>query len=84
MKTLAIAALIFLVGCAGRPTLEQLESEASISGDWTAVEDRERMNERMRVNVEPDCPEGQYLLCRQKGEQELCSCEFTRSARFYD
>jgi hypothetical protein len=80
MKTLAIAALILLVGCAGRPTLEQLETEASISGDWTAVESRERMNARMRTDMEPKCPEGRYLLCEKKGEREICACELNRNA----
>ncbi len=84
MKTLAIVALIFLVGCAGRPTTEQLEAEASVSGDWTAVKNRERMIERMRVQTEPECPDGQYLHCRIKAEQQICSCEPTRHAGLYE
>jgi len=83
MKTLAIVALIFLVGCAGRPTLEQLEAEASTTGDWTEVEQRERMIERMRVQTEPECKEGYFYYCRVKGAQEICSCEPTRDAQFY-
>ena len=84
MKTLGIVVLILLVGCAGRPTIEQLEAEASTTGDWTEVEQRERMMERIRVKTESECKEGYYYYCRVKGAQEICSCEPTRHAGFYE
>jgi len=82
MKTIGIVALLLLVGCAGRPTIEQLEAEASTTGDWTEVEQRERMIERMRVKTESTCDERHYYYCRVKGAQEVCTCEPTRYARF--
>ena len=63
-----------LVGCAARPTLEELEAQAAVTGDWTAVEKRERMNEKMRVQTRPECPEGFILYCRKKSAQEYCEC----------
>ena len=83
MRTLSIVALIFLVGCAGRPTLEELEAEASVSGDWKAVEQRERMIERMSVQTEAECAEGLVYYCQTKGHREICSCESARNPGFF-
>ena len=75
MKFVGIVALCLLVGCTARPTLEELETEAMATGDWAAVEKRERMDRRMGL-VDPDnqCPNGKVLLCNKKGEHEDCEC----------
>ena len=74
MKLVSIIALCLLVGCTSRPTLEELEAEALITGDWTEVENRERMNERMRVQTEPRCFAGFVLVCHKKAAHEHCDC----------
>ena len=84
MKTLAIVALIFLVGCAGRPTLQQLEAEASVSGDWTAVEKRERMAERMSARTGIECANGLTYICHKEASRNDCSCESAPDPHFYD
>jgi hypothetical protein len=84
MKIPGVLLLIFLVGCSNQQTLSELEAEAMATGDWTAVEQRERINERMRVQSEPKCAEGFYNYCRIKGVQEICSCESVRNAGFYE
>ena len=75
MKLVGLVALCLLVGCTARPTLEELETEAMATGDWAAVEKRERMDRRMGL-VDPinQCPNGEALLCSKKGEAENCEC----------
>jgi hypothetical protein len=82
MKIPGILLLIFLAACSSQPTLEELEAEAATSGDWTAVEKRERMIERMSVQTESVCRDGYIYYCRLKGAQEICTCEPSRGARF--
>ena len=43
MRGIIVAALLILGGCSGYQTLEQLEDEALVSGDWSAVEKREEL-----------------------------------------
>jgi hypothetical protein len=74
MRIVSILALFILVGCAARPTTDELEAEASVTGNWTAVEDRERMNKKMRVNPELRCPENLMLFCTKDGAHEECYC----------
>jgi len=84
MKISGILLLVFIVACSNQPTLGELEAEASTTGDWTEVEQRERMIERMRVKMESACSEGYFYYCRVKGAQEVCSCEPNRHARFFE
>src|SRR5210317_2238006 len=73
---LALVAVTGISGCSSRPTMEELEKEAAATGDWSEVKKREQMDRRMGV-VDPDreeCPSGEALLCRQKGEREDCEC----------
>ncbi len=48
--------LSFLVGCAPVTTLEELEAQAYVSGDWSAVDKRERMIARREARMGPTCP----------------------------
>ena len=74
MKLLSIVVLCLLAGCASKPSLEELEAEASITGDWSAVENRERMNRRMGVQDERKCEAGFMLMCSKRSAKEICSC----------
>jgi hypothetical protein len=75
MKVVGIMVLCLLVGCSARPTVDELEAEAVATGDWAAVEKRERMDRRMGL-VDPSnqCPNGEALLCNKKGKHEDCEC----------
>lgn len=75
MKYMSLLVLIVLVGCASRPTLDELEVEAARTGDWSAVENRERMNERMRVTQDLKCPADLMLNCKKNGAHEDCVCQ---------
>jgi len=57
------------------PTLEELEAEAVASGNWQAVENRERMIRKMGSPLIQPCPEGLALFCLKNGMHEVCSCE---------
>ena len=41
MKLMLLLGAVFLTGCVSMPTLEQLEEQAFLTGDWSAVEQRE-------------------------------------------
>lgn len=69
-----LCALAFVVGCAPRPTLEQLENEAMVTGDWTAVEKRE---ERIKAWLEaagPGCLRGEIKRCFEGQSGIECYC----------
>ena len=74
MKFVILFTLVIVVGCALTP-LEELEKEASITGDWTEVEWRE---ERIRKRLEESyCPFGQSNVCIEDIEEQSglqCYC----------
>jgi hypothetical protein len=74
MKLVGVLVFCLLVGCASRPTLEELKAEASVTGDWSAVEKRERMNRKMNVQAERQCDPGLMLMCSKRTAKEICSC----------
>jgi hypothetical protein len=78
MKIANFILLCFLVGCAARPSLEQLEKEAMASGDWSAVEQREEAMRRYDPNNGGTCPAGQDRVCYENPAGENCRCRFHR------
>ncbi len=82
MKLVSIIALCLLVGCTSRPTLEELEAEALITGDWTEVENRERMDKRWGVvQTESKCRSGYVEFCETKSALEYCECVSPKDLR---
>jgi len=74
MLTVAML-LMVIVGCAARTPIEELQAEAEITGDWSAVQQHQRMDRRMnRVQGEEACNNGYVLACFTKGEREECGC----------
>ncbi len=72
MKFVILFTLVIVVGCAPSPTLEELEKEASITGDWTEVEWRE---ERIKKRLEElYCPFGQSNTCIEEQSGIQCYC----------
>lgn len=74
MKVLGLVALLLLVGCAPVKSLEQLEAEATRSGDWTEVEKRERILARANENTGVSCPVGYVSFCQTFAGRERCDC----------
>ena len=79
MKITSLIVLFFLAGCATKPSLEQLEDEAMISGDWSAVEEHEQSPNRLGSVIEHSCPSGQALICVKNGLREACECVKSRT-----
>lgn len=74
--------LTVLVGCASRPSMQELKEEAMDTGDWSEVHKRQRMDRAMgRVTPDAPCPEDMILRCSKKGERELCDCIYPHVLR---
>jgi hypothetical protein len=74
MKGIVLAALCVLAGCAAGPTLEELEAQAFVTGDWSLVEKRERQIERRNARQGVQCPVGYVAVCIQDLASERCNC----------
>lgn len=68
-----IVCLFALTACAGHTPMQQLEAEALRSGDWSAVQQRERMIARQRGKADL-CPDGQMAVCVRQVGPERCQC----------
>ena len=71
---LIISSLIFLGGCESFVSLEKLETEAMLTGDWSAVERRERIIERRKMRNTARCPVGAVAYCEPGIGRQECVC----------
>ncbi len=69
-----IFALCVLAGCSTGPTLEQLEAEALITGDWSLVEQREARIARNKQRSGISCPPGTIGYCKTFVSETECAC----------
>ena len=74
MKVLLLLGVFFLAGCMSRPTREELEAQAFLSGDWSAVEKREKRIARRHLIRGPQCPPGTMAFCERGWGQKRCGC----------
>ena len=74
MKGILILALCLLAGCTVGPTLEQLESQALVTGDWSLVEKREAAIARRNTSPGINCPSGSIAYCERYRVRKPCSC----------
>ena len=74
MKIATLFALILLVGCVARPTMDELQTQAFLTGDWTAVEKREQANLRRENRNGIQCPAGHVGFCEDRFGEMRCSC----------
>ena len=81
MKGIIILALSFLVGCAPMVPLEQLETQALLTGDWTAVEKRERAIAWRNRHRPIQCPPGTIVYCVTDVMDERCGCVSSKAIR---
>ena len=70
----SICAFCVLAGCSTAPTLEQLEAEALVTGDWSLVEQREARIARRKQRNGPSCPPGSIGYCQTFMSDKRCSC----------
>ena len=73
-KFVILFTLVIVVGCAPSPTLEELEKEASITGDWTDVELHEEWIKNRRELSPIKCPMGQSKNCIEEQSGIQCYC----------
>ena len=75
MKVLVLLGVLILTGCISAPTLEQLETQAFLTGDWSAVEQRHRIIAKRAASRAIPCPTGSVAVCRKRlGTEDRCSC----------
>ena len=72
MKVLLLLGVFFLTGCMSMPTLEELEEQAFLTGDWTEVEKREKLIAKRDLIRGPQCPAGTTAYCEQRLTQKRC------------
>ncbi len=82
MKILGILAILFVAGCAARPTMQELETQAMFSGDWSAVESRERAQLRRKARNGIQCPNGKVGYCVESSFTRRCTCINRDTFRF--
>ncbi len=81
MKVLMLAGILFAAGCGTYVPMEELEHRAMLTGDWAAVEKRERMAARRRAKQGPSCPNGLVAYCVRYVGDTRCQCVSSASVR---
>lgn len=71
---IGFCALALAVGCETRPPLEELEDEAMVTGDWTAVERREEVIKRRLESTAPGCLRREVKKCFEEQSGIRCYC----------
>ena len=74
LKLAGVGLLYLLAGCAGQPTMAELEQEAAKTGDWSKVESREARDKEWTEETRPACPENLMNLCVTEGPRTTCTC----------
>ena len=75
MKIIGVVlALTILSGCGTYHTLEELEDQALVSGNWSEVERRESKIAMRTGRSRVSCPVGTTFLCQRGGVAERCAC----------
>lgn len=83
MRFLSVFALVLLSACATGPTLEELEDQAMLTGNWAAVEHRERSLARRQARQGLQCPAGYLSYCEDRYGDARCSCVPQDSIRVF-
>lgn len=78
MKLFGIVVLgLALAACAPQQSLEELEMQAMLTGDWGQVEKRERSMRRKAQRLAEEnmvCPDGMVSVCEARFGDDRCSC----------
>lgn len=71
---IGLVAVTMLCACAQVKTLEELEREAMETGDWSAVEKREKKLAEQQARREAGCRGTETLMCDHIGGVSRCYC----------
>lgn len=72
----ALMACLLLSSACARLTLEQLEEEAQMTGDWSKVEKRKDWMKRRQTEDQSYCAPDEALMCRGSGRlNRTCECK---------
>ena len=71
---IGLVAVLLLCACAERKTLRELEVEALQTGDWSAVERREKKMAELQAKREANCKPNQTLVCETLASTSRCYC----------
>jgi hypothetical protein len=74
MRLLGVFVLVCFAGCAASPTLQELEMQAFVSGDWAQVEKREAALARRKTRSGARCPNGYIGYCEVRFGERKCTC----------
>lgn len=74
MRVLVILGAMFLGGCGSFASIEELESQALLTGDWSEVEKREWIIARREARRGIQCPAGYISYCDQRIGNNECTC----------
>jgi len=75
MKVLILVlAFSLMAGCGTMTPLVELEQQALLTGDWSAVEKRERAVQRRQARKRNICPQGQVAVCESFAGTARCAC----------
>lgn len=74
MRLLGVFALVCFAGCTASPTLQELEMQAFVSGDWAQVEKREAALARRQTRSAALCPNGYIGYCEVRLGKRKCTC----------
>ena len=70
----AMLVVLLLTGCASFASMEELERQAMLTGDWSAVEQRERILKRREAQRGLQCPAGYVSYCERIVGRSECTC----------
>ena len=74
MRGLIVIVALVLAGCGTYTPMEELERQALLTGDWSAVEKREAALERRKARLGPQCPAGMLAVCDGTMGGNRCTC----------
>lgn len=74
MRAILLAVIMILGGCAASVPMAELERQAMLTGDWSAVEKRERQLARRAERNGPGCGRGFVSYCVDTGGYDRCTC----------
>lgn len=80
MKSIGVVlALCLLGGCSTYYSLEELEQQAMLTGDWSQVEERESILAKRAQRLGTSCPTGSVRYCENRGDGNRCACVVSES-----
>ena len=73
-RVMVLLAFLAMGACADTRTLEELEQEAMVTGDWSAVERREKKMAEKQARRDAGCRTTETLVCETLASTSRCYC----------